>query len=288
MHVRAPEGLESPPCVLCGSERHRREFGKASARGEEFTLVRCAECGLRFVSPRPTAEEIGKYYGSSYFTSRTDRGYDNYFSDTIKNEVTRVLALNLADLGFFEYERSLPAPRRCLDIGCAAGYSVLYMKERGWLAGGIDIAGECVHHGRDALGLDLSEGDYLAARYDFPFHLITLWATIEHLHRPDLVVRKIRADLDPGGMAYISTCRAGGFMKFFGRNWRYYNFPEHLYYFTFHQLKRLLEREGFTVERRAFYGSGVGRAGSRLRKGSDWAAKRLQMGDMMILAARRR
>jgi SAM-dependent methyltransferase len=286
--IQRDEDLEYPACIICGSDSYRHLFCKASTRGEKFALVACDHCGLRFISPRPTPDLILKYYEASYFTSRTDRGYDNYFSEKTRNEVTRVLELNLADLGFFDYEKGLPALRRYLDIGCAAGYSVWFMKERGWDAGGIDIAGECVRHGRDSLGLNLTEGDFLSARYENPFHLITLWATIEHLHRPDLVVKKIHGDLFPGGMVFISTCRAGGFMKLLGRQWRYYNFPEHLYYFTFKQMKRLLEREGFEVERRAFYGSGLGRAGSLLRKTADWTAKRFLLGDMMIIAARKR
>lgn len=280
--------LESPACVLCGSDSYRFLFKKPSSRGEEFTLVACRRCGLRFLSPRPTSEAIKTYYEPAYFTSRTDRGYDNYFSDSIKAEVTRVLALNLADLGFLKFEKPLTDTRRYLDIGCAAGYSVLFMKQRGWDAAGIDIAGECIRHGKDNLGLNLTMGDYLATRYDSPFQLITLWATIEHLHRPDLIMQKIHGDLAPGGMVYLSTCRAGGFMKMFGTRWRYYNFPEHLYYFTFRQLKKLLENTGFAVEHRAFYGSGYGKAGSLQRKAADWAAKRLSLGDMMIIAARKK
>ncbi len=228
-----------------------------------------------------------RYYQGSYFTTRTDRGYDNYFSEDLMREITRVLLLNLEDLGFFEYENSLKGKRSSLDIGCAAGYSVRLMNERGWDSLGIDIAGECIRFGREQLGLRLMEGDYLATEFPAPFQLITLWATIEHLHRPDLVLQKAYADLAPGGMLYLSTCRAGGFMKLFGRNWRYYNFPEHLYYFSYRHMKRHLEQCGFSVTRRAFYGSGVGKAGSISRQAADWAAKHLQLGDMMIVAARK-
>ncbi len=278
------EILESPDCVLCGVSRKRPLFSKPSGRGEHFTLVKCAGCGLKYLSPRPTEEALRSYYQSSYFTKRTDRGYDNYFSSEIRAEVTRVLELNLQDLGFFKYEASLAASRRYLDIGCATGYSVLYMKERGWESIGIDIAGPCIRYGRDNLGLDLIDGDYLTQNFDAPFQLISLWATLEHLHRPDQVVRKIHRDLAPGGRVYLSTCRAGGWMRLFGKNWRYYNFPEHLYYFNWRQLARLMEECGFTVERRAFYGSGVGKPGGPLRKLADRSAKALNLGDMVILS----
>lgn len=277
--------MEKPACAACQSNEAQFLFSKPSDRGELFTLVRCRRCGLRFISPRPSEEAMKARYQSTYFTERTDRGYDNYFSEHTMKEITRVLELNLKDLRFFEFERSLPTPRRYLDIGCAAGYSVQYMHRRGWEAHGIDIAAECIRFGKTKLGLRLMEGDYLATDFPEPFHCISLWATIEHLHHPESVLRKAHRDLAAGGMLLLSTCRAGGFMYLHGKNWRYYNFPEHLYFFTFHQLARLLKHTGFAIRAHSFYGSGTGRPGTFLRKIADRAAKKFSLGDMMILAA---
>jgi 2-polyprenyl-3-methyl-5-hydroxy-6-metoxy-1,4-benzoquinol methylase len=277
--------MEKPDCIVCGSREITSLFSKSSDRGELFTLCRCTNCGLRFISPRPTEEAMKARYQSTYFTKRTDRGYDNYFSEATMKEITRVLRLNLQDLNFFQFENAVSQPRRYLDIGCAAGYSVLFMKERGWDASGIDIAGKCINFGKHQLGLHLIEGNYLKTEFREQFHCISLWATIEHLHRPDLFLQKIHRDLFPGGLLVLSTCRAGGFMYLYGKNWRYYNFPEHLYYFTYRQLARLLMNTGFTIRARSFYGSGFGRPGSVIRKIADRAAKKLHLGDMMIVAA---
>lgn len=280
--------MEEPPCILCGADNRRSVFERSSAEGEAFTLVRCASCGLRYLSPRPTEAEIGRYYQSTYFTQRTDRGYDDYFAPGTRSQIERLFLLNLEDLGFEDFERSLPGPRKSLDIGCAAGYFVNMLASRGWAARGIDISESCVAFARERLGLDIALGGYLEQRYEGGFDLISLWATIEHLHRPDLFLEKIREDLAEGGRLYISTCRAGGpFMLLRGERWRYYNFPEHLYFFTFRQLKRLLEMKGFEVEALSTYGSGFGAPGSIVRKAADYAAKRFGLGDMMVIAARR-
>ncbi len=279
--------MENPDCILCGSSEKKLLFSKFSDKRERFTLVKCRHCGLQFISPRPTEEGMKARYQSGYFTERTDRGYNNYFSEATMKEITRVLELNLRDLRFFEFEHSLPPPRRYLDIGCAAGYSVLFMRERGWDAYGIDVAADCIRFGKTNRGLNLLEGDFLAAEFPEPFHCITLWATIEHLHRPDLVLQKIHRDLYPGGMVFLSTCRAGGFMYLHGKNWRYYNFPEHLYFFSYRQIRRLLRNTGFAIQAHSFYGSGTGRAGTPLRALSDRAAKKLHLGDMMIIAAKK-
>ena len=280
--------MENINCILCGSEKNRDRFVKKSRDGKSFTLVKCSKCGLEYINPRPTVEEISIYYNNDYFTSRTDRGYDNYFSPEVRGEIERVMEMNLKDLGFYQYEKSIGGKGSSLDIGCAAGYFVNYMNNRGWKSKGIDVALSCVDFANEN-GLDVISGDYLKAKFDKKFDLITLWASIEHLHRPDYFIQKISDELVDNGRLYISTCRQGGssFMRFFGAKWRFYNFPEHLYFFSYKQLERLLKQNGFEVERKAFYGSGVGKGGTLVRKVADWMAKNWGFGDMMILSAKK-
>lgn len=275
-------------CIVCGSTVFLSQFSKKSGAGDEFTLVKCRNCGLNFLSEVPDPVEISKYYEREYFTKRTDRGYNNYFSLELKDEIERVFKLNLSDLGFYEFEKSLTNGKFSLDIGCAAGYFVHYLKNRGWNAKGIDISRECVEHAREQQ-LDVLQADYLDIDFIEKFDLITLWATIEHLHDPGLVLDKIYNDLKKDGMLYISTCRADGmnFMRLFGERWRFYNFPEHIYFFSYNTIKRLLSRHGFRLLHYRTYGSNFGNSGTFVRKTADFLAKKLFWGDMMILAARK-
>ncbi len=277
--------MESIDCILCTGSL-KPVFTKDSRFGESFTLVRCGSCGLEFVSPRPESHEIGRYYEPEYFTRRTERGYDNYFSDKIRNEVERVFRMNLEDLGFFEFEKDLGGNKSSLDIGCAAGYFVAYMKERGWDSSGIDVSKECTDFAAGR-GLAVKNGDYLKEEYNHGFNLITLWASIEHLHHPGRFLEKISSDLNDRGRLYISTCRTGGlnFKRLFGKNWRFYNFPEHLYFFSLGTMRKLLEKHGFRIIRTVTYGSGVGKSGSPVKTVADFLAKKLNLGDMMLVSA---
>ncbi|MBN2038417.1 MAG: class I SAM-dependent methyltransferase [Spirochaetes bacterium] len=278
--------ISNKKCIICGSERQRFIFGKESGSGDVFNLVMCSGCGLMFLEEVPDEKEIEKYYTGIYFSKRTDRGYNNYFSGDVRDEIERVFKLNLEDLGFFDFEKSLNEKKRSLDIGCAAGYFVNYLKERGWESKGIDISRDCVQFAVDNR-LNVEFGNYLEFNFSQKFDLITLWATIEHLHHPELVLEKAYADLKKGGMLYISTCRVGGinFMNLFGSSWRFFNFPEHIYFFSYRTLKTLLNKSGFTISGYKTYGSNVGVSGSFLRKFADYSAKKFYMGDMMIVAA---
>ncbi len=276
--------MEEIKCIICGSDG-KDVFSKLSGKGESYKLVECCSCSLEFISPRPDTVEIQSYYESDYFLRRTERGYNNYFSDEVRGEIERVFKMNLSDLGFFEFEETLNKGKRCLDIGCAAGYFVNFMKSRAWDSSGIDVSAECVDFGK-RLGLNMTRGDYLTKKYDGKFDLITLWASIEHLHYPEKFIKKISHELEDSGRLYISTCRTGfGFKTISGKKWRYYNFPEHLFYFSISALKKLLEKNGFKILEYKTYGSGFGKPGSIIRKIADFAAKNFYLGDMMIISA---
>jgi SAM-dependent methyltransferase len=279
--------MEDAKCVICGSEKRKPLFRKASRDGTVFNLVKCRRCGLEYVSPRPGLDEIGAYYDDAYFSRRTDRGYDNYFSEETRREIERVIELNLHDLEFYEFEQGLGKEKRVLDIGCAAGYFLGFMRDRGWDVTGVDISQACVEIARGE-GLAAYEDDYLEIAFGRPFDLITLWASIEHLHYPDRFLEKAHDELKRGGRLYLSSCRVGGlnFMRLRGKKWRYYNFPEHLYFFSRPLLEKILEQNGFRVTHYATYGSGFGRAGSTVRKAADRLA-RMHLGDMMLVAAER-
>ncbi|MBN2402453.1 MAG: class I SAM-dependent methyltransferase [Spirochaetes bacterium] len=275
-------------CIICASKDNNTVFKKTSAMGDEFTLVKCSNCGLKFLSQVPDEREISYYYKKTYFTKRTERGYDNYFSGSTKNEIERVFKLNLADLGFYKYENRLKEKRRSLDIGCAAGYFVNFLKGKGWHSYGIDISKDCVDFA-NRLGLNVRQGDYMKINFSKKFDLITLWSTIEHLHRPDLILKKAYKDLKKDGILYISTCRADGFnfMKLFGKKWRFYNFPEHMFFFSYQTLKKLLVNSGFAIMNYKTYGSNLGKSGSWIRKAADFIAKKFYLGDMMIVSAKK-
>jgi SAM-dependent methyltransferase len=276
-----------PECIVCGSCTGEARFIKKGTDDAPFELVACAYCGLEFLHPRPNEEEIAHYYAGNYFLTRTDRGYDNYFSEDTRREIERVITLNLSALSFNSFEKTRTGRPRSLDIGCAAGYFVAHMRDRGWDAQGIDISEPCTSFAKRKLGLNVLNGNYLETVYLEKFDLITMWATIEHLHHPELVLDKARRDLRDDGMLVVSTCRQGGisFMRLFGNKWRFYNFPEHLFFFSLPNLKSMLRKRNFSIHRSFTYGSGFGTTKSVVRKIADFMARRLRMGDMMVVAA---
>src|SRR5215218_3526186 len=102
-------------CNLCGGDSpkflYRARDYRLRTDDVVWSVVRCAVCGLGYLDPQPTPDEIHRYYPPEYF----DR------SDAAARE---------------RYEREakyLPSrPGRLLDIGTADGGFLTVMSERGW------------------------------------------------------------------------------------------------------------------------------------------------------------
>ncbi|EJO71613.1 class I SAM-dependent methyltransferase [Leptospira kirschneri] len=279
--------MEIIPCNTCGSSEFKPLFSKSNHKNELFHIVQCIRCSLVQVSPQPSPIEVASYYSEEYFLKRSDRGYDNYFSEGIRDEISRVFGLNLKDLDFQTWEKSLSSAKRCLDVGCAAGYFVDYMQSRGWDSYGIDIAQAPVKFAQDKLKVE--QVDFLEWKPTDPFDLITLWASIEHLHKPKETLEKIYTHLKPGGRVILSTCRWGILAKLQGPSWRYLNVPEHLYYYSLPGIVKLCRSLGFEKKKHVTYGSGLTAKKNpsllykTLKYLADPTVKFLDQGDMMAL-----
>ena len=238
--------MEEANCILCGKSGGRL-FEKADKflPHERFGVVRCSACGLAWVSPRPSAQEIGRYYPETYswkpqaegresLVHRAERGYR---FDLLRFE-TRML-LRWTDLA---------AGDRVLDVGCGSGDRMLVMKERGLEPAGVEIT-SAADYARQRLGLDVRRGTIEQAA--FPpewFRAVTLHNVLEHVHDPRSLLAEARRVLVPGGWLVVQVPNAASLQaRLFGRRWAAVDVPRDLYYWTPALLARLLESEGFEV-----------------------------------------
>ena len=61
--------MEYVNCNLCGLNETQVLFRKKDKFGisqDEFRVVECQRCGLLYVNPRPTLEEMGRFYPETY------------------------------------------------------------------------------------------------------------------------------------------------------------------------------------------------------------------------------
>lgn len=244
-----PDILRTSPCNLCGGTVAIPRFKKFG-----YQIVRCRGCGLEFLHPRPTADEIAAFYDEGYFTGNPERrGYLNYVGerDTFLRSfaeklarIERLLARRRAGVGNGGAGR-----KRLLDVGTAAGWCVEAARDRGWDAWGLEVSQYACAQARER-GLNVVQGDSLTAFQGQRFDVITLWDALEHVLDPKALLEAARQLLTPDGMLVFSTGDAGHlWSRLQGRQHRIYNPPQHLYYFSRATMTALAEAAGYSVVR---------------------------------------
>ena len=270
------------PCALCGGERF-----VPSLSCEGFSYVRCAGCGLVQINPQPVVESVKSRYG------------DEYLAYEIENEEKFLVLqqLGLADAGFFQIERELmgrkgappgsPQRRpRVLDVGCATGALLAFLKGRNWQVTGAEIS-PSAEYARDKRGLDVRRMSVEDCRFpDASFDVVLASHLIEHLNRPREFIREVARILCPGGYFLLTTPNIDGFQaRLFQSRWRGAIF-DHLYLFSVRTLKAMLKAEGFSTNGVCTWGGlAVGTAPRLVKRIADKAVKLFGTGDVMLIKA---
>jgi SAM-dependent methyltransferase len=283
------------PCAVCGG----RAFKPALAC-EGFSYVRCGTCGLVQMNPQPLAAEVSRRYGGEYL------------SYELKNEkpFLELQLLALGDADFWNIEQAIKdrvagesagaaggvegvgggkkGKPRVLDIGCATGTLLAELRNRGWDCAGVEICESEAEYARRERGLDVRGGPLEESHFpDNHFDAVLASHVIEHLTDPAGLVQEVRRILSPGGRFIVTTPNIAGFQaQLFTGHWRSAIF-DHLYLFSVKTLTRLLEQNGFTVERiKTWGGLAAGAAPIPIKRVFDKAAKRFGFGDVMLIRAK--
>ncbi len=242
---------ETTSCLLCGGS-HTAAFIAACdpdlADGPRFTMVRCQDCGLCFLNPRPTAASIGQFYPADY---GPHQGVEP--SPKTIASARRRMRLPAWWRARNPHRYGLPPSGQCrlLDVGCGGGEFLQRMHAQGWQVTGLDAAQPAVQRVRDTLGLPALAGTLPHAELKpESFEAVTLWHALEHMPRPLETLRHAYDLLVPGGkvLALVPNI-AGGPARWFGPAWFGLHLPLHLVQFSPATLRQMVSRAGFAVER---------------------------------------
>ena len=230
--------METTSCSLChNNSAHLELEAKDWLHGSQqtFRLVRCAGCGLIYVNPRPTKNEIARYYQSSYYSyQRAD------CQDWIRPEHNRLAAQLTYRFG---------KPGVMLDVGCGDGSFMRAMRERGWQVMGTEIHAPTAESLRSqGLAVQLGTLDTLNLPQNH-FDLVVMLEVLEHTHDPGHTMRQVRTLLRSAGITYITVPNIASFeYRLCRANWVALEPPIHLYHFNPTTLVHLLKSTGFTIE----------------------------------------
>lgn len=229
--------MEQVPCNNCGSPRCEtayvcRDFYMGLAKGD-YSVVRCLDCGLFYINPRPGAEELRKYYPDSYY----DRA-----SGLLSALRSAVLSLETK-----KFTGLLGASSRILEMGCGTGDLLAVLSRKfGCRAFGTEPTGFAAERAAEK-GVTIFPS-LEAAAAGAPYDLAILKHVIEHLPDPVAALKTIHGLLVPGGRLYLWLPMAGTpIQRWFGAAWDGFDAPRHLYAYSRETLAAALGKAGFEI-----------------------------------------
>jgi SAM-dependent methyltransferase len=137
-----------------------------------------------------------------------------------------------------------------LDVGCGGGHFLARMRNLGWQVRGVEPDVEAVRLARGHFDLNVFHGTLADARFPAnEFDAVTMNHVIEHALDPVDLLRECRRVLKPGGRLVVVTPNARSLGRHrFGRAWRGWEPPRHLFLFTPKTLRLSAERAGLHIE----------------------------------------
>jgi 2-polyprenyl-3-methyl-5-hydroxy-6-metoxy-1,4-benzoquinol methylase len=250
MDLAQLEFEEVTQCILCDSEELSTDlkFRKLLALQPPFNVQRCRQCGLGWLSPRPTEQAFSEFYA-----------YDSYFEGQDAVESYADVARQRANHFRKRLERIAQlAPgglnSRLLDIGSATGEFVNEALQLGFAAEGMEISDGARRHAKEQYGVDLLEGPLTAENAGKGYDVIHMNHVLEHLQNPLTTLELCHGMLNTGGLLVIEVPqqfendveRLKYLMRLSKPVFNKYSL-HHLYYFRPDTLSALLRRAGYEL-----------------------------------------
>lgn len=233
--------MEYVRCDLCGADSPTFLFGRTDRfSGEKFRYVRCSECGLIYLSPRPSVSDLQSYY---------PEGYEAYQRSDAMTSISRWRRRHASSI-LRRFIARYHQRGRLLDVGCATGRFLEEMRAHGSDVEGVEVSARAAAIAREERDLRIFNGTL--DEFEAPenaFDVVTLWDVLEHLPSPKASVDKINCLLGPEGHLVFSIPNLRSFdARLFGQWWIGWDAPRHLHLFSRSVLDRLLAETGFEVE----------------------------------------
>lgn len=242
--------MECVPCNLCGGidqrvllhvrDRLTPAFGR-------FGIVRCMKCGLVFLNPRPTLEEIGRFYPSQY----------GMHVQALRGRRKESLYKRIPGLLFRDHDIPVRLRRdpyfvrrrgRVLDVGTGGGELLVEFHRHGWEPTGLEPFCEPSPLIKD-LGVTIIRTPFKTA--DLPashYNVVIFNYVLEHLHDPLDALRKAQRALVPGGMVYVGVQNFDCILRrMLGARWYPLEVPRHMNQFTPRTMSKLARAAGLRL-----------------------------------------
>ena len=267
---------EVPNCPLCGRRGVSFYQGVQDRRYGTpwiWSFFYCGRCESLWLNPRPSREELHKYYIKYYTHPGLHRRVESIWLPALRKRIKSVILSQ--DFGYqhlddseadtlFGLLRFVPPLKqriafsvrflsfvkggRLLDVGCGNGSFLAFMQGLGWEVIGIEPDPEAARIAQEHFGVDVFMGTLEDANLPKgTFDAITMHHVIEHMPDPLSTLRRCFQLLRPRGKLSVVTPSIKSLgHQLFKKSWLAID-PRHLVLFSPSTLRQVVMDVGFHV-----------------------------------------
>lgn len=172
--------------------------GRRARDGRPLRTTVCRRCGLVWSNPRPSEDEIRRYYSSEYRLDYKGRSTPSlrHVARSGRGALNRYRAL----------APNLKRGDRILDAGSGGGEVVYVLRRLGFDASGIEPDAEYAQHARLTLGVPIETGFVQDLSYPSgSFDVVTMYHALEHVEDPVAILRRLRSWIVDGGVLVVEV-----------------------------------------------------------------------------------
>ncbi len=243
--------LVSTDCPSCGSTHHQAEWQVKDrfdvVPGAVYSIVRCAECNLLFLNPRPAETDLGQFYAASGYDPFVSSRKSASLGDLVYKFVRRFTVRRKAQ----RISRGAKAGGRVLDVGCATGEMLVQFRSLGFETCGVEPDLDAARFAREKLGLTVWNGGIEAVPSDTGrFDLIVFWHVLEHVSDLKSTLARVQELLATDGRAVFAVPNPRSYdAGIYGEKWVAWDTPRHLYHFEPDTMLTVLSSSGLKPQR---------------------------------------
>ncbi len=234
-------------CPVCAAENFHNVISAKdyTVSQQQFQIMECDNCHLRFTNDVPGQAEIGPYYKSENYISHSDtnKGIINRLY-----HIVRGITINGKRNTIKHFTKKNKGT--ILDIGCGTGVFLKSMKDAGWTVTGLEPDAGARKIANESNGINASGPEKLFEFSPHSFDTITLWHVLEHVHELHAYIEQIKNLLVPGGYVFIAVPNYTSYdAAYYKAHWAAYDVPRHLYHFSPVSMVNLLNNHGLTLKK---------------------------------------
>lgn len=233
------DGFVSVPCPACGCINDKIEFTKNG-----FEYVECKNCGMLYLSPRPTVKILSKFYPNAQSYKIFDKYIFPSSQETRREKIFKPRVKTVLDY----CEKYSVKKGKILEIGTGYGTFCEEMAKTKEFKEVVGIeTSDSLMETCSKLGFRMYNGLLEELEINETFDVAVAFEVLEHIFNPENFLKKIYSILAEKALLMLTFPAWSGFDNSILREHARAIDHEHLNYFTEKSITLLLKKIGFKV-----------------------------------------